>query len=206
MNNMDVRLDDIDVALQASLNEAAARTAEENGHVAEAVLRSRSLSKQVVLLEFSRDPAWYHSTLQQCPELQPVRDALAVHGFPFELPSMAKAFVPPEMFEAVMEATRIHLGFDLLPRHVLVTTDLEDTVLAVLKQNKSKEKVRCKGRGTLPLGSATACVQHQLEIEVKRTFIDVPEKNSLRSEAHSGAVTNSTTDAHSRSGRNPRAA
>jgi len=207
VNAVDVLPGDLDVALQASLDEAATRTAGENGQVAEAVLRSRSsLSKQVVLLEFSRNPEWYHSTLRECPELQACRDALAAQGFTFELPSKARVFVPPEMFEAVMEATRIHLGCDLLPRHVLVTTDLEETVLAVLKQPGNPEKVRCKGRGTLPLGSAAACIQHQLDIDVKRTFIDVPWKNSLRSEAHSGAVTASTTDAHTRSGRNPRAA
>jgi len=197
--------DDLEMAIVASLDEADAHAAPENAQVAEAILRSRCIASAVVLLEFSRNPRSYHQALLECAELKECRDALVASGFKPELPSLAKVFIPPEMFEATMEAVRLG-GRQLEARHVLVTPELESTVVQVLRTPGNPEKIRCKSRAIVPLGFAQASVQADQPIVVSRTFIDVKIPSSLRSDERSGVVTASTTDAHAQSGQNPRAA
>ncbi|CAE8635249.1 unnamed protein product [Polarella glacialis] len=196
---------DLEAGIAASLADADASTASENGQIAEAILGSRWVASTVILLEFSRNPKTYHRALMGCDELRDCRDALTARGFKAELSSLAKVFVPPEMFEASMEAIRI-AEWMLEARHVLVTPELEDTVKNVVKQAlRNTDKVKFKGRHRVPLAFAEASLLSDQEIMVSRTFINVKIPSSLRSESTNELVTASTTDAHSRFGRNPRA-
>lgn len=198
-------LDDYEAAAAASLDEVDAHAAAENGQIAEAILRSRSAAsavRAVILLEFSRDPRSFHDALRECEDLKDIRDALKSAGAESELPSLTKVFVPPEMYDAVMEAVRI-FGLELHGRHVLVVRELEENVKRVVHTKGSK--VRPTGRGIVPLGFAEASLQADAKIEVTHTFVHIKIPRSLCSEVHSGPVTASTTDAHPRSGQNPRA-
>jgi hypothetical protein len=187
-----------------------ASVAVKNGQIADAILRSRSAAitvNGVILLEFSRDPRSLHDALRNCRELKDCRDALENAGAASELPSLAKVFVPPEKYDATMEAVRL-FGLELQGRHVLVAPELEEMVKRVIKEGtRGSAKVRSTGRGIVPLGFAAASMQVDAKIEVTHTFVHIKVKipSSLCSEMHSGPVTLSTTDAHSRSGRNPRA-
>lgn len=191
----------------ASVDEVDAHAAAENGQIADAILRSRfaaSAIRVVILLEFSRDPRSYHDKLRECQELKECRDALEKAGAASELPSLAKVFVPPEMYDATMEAVRI-FGLELRGRHVLVTPEFEETVKHVVHVPGNPEKVRPTGRGIVPLGFAGASLQADAKIEVTHTFVHIKIPSSLCSERQSGPVTASTTDAHPRFGQNPRA-
>jgi len=127
---------------------------------------------KVVLLEFSRNPKSYRTKLMECDELRECRDSLVAQGFTSELPSLAKVFVPPEMFEATMEAIR-RAKIKLQARHLLVAPELEDTVKRLLQTPMNPEEIRPKKRSVLPLGFAGASVQADLEIFASRTFIDI---------------------------------
>jgi TPR repeat protein len=194
---------DYATAAAASFDEIDAHAAAENGQIADAILRSRcapSAVRGVVLLEFSRDPRSFHEALRDCPALKECRDALENAGAIVELPSLAKVYVPPEVYDATMEAVRI-FGLELQARHVIAWPGIEETV-TIAAENRAA-KVKLQGRAVIPLGLAAASVQAGAKIEVTRTFVHTKIPSSLCSE-HSGPVTASTTDAHSRFGLNVR--
>jgi len=195
--------DDLDAGIEASLVEADLQAATENSQISEALLWSHSNSTSVYLLEFSRDPESFDRALLHAEQLQDCQGALRAHGYSALLPSGAKAFLRPEVFVATLDAVRL-LSLDLKPRHVLVVAELEETVTRIVKSLDHDQRVKCKGRTTVPLAFASAALQSSLDVIISRTFVDIKEQNSLHSSATSGMVTVSTTDA--RSIPNPRAA
>jgi len=197
--------DDYEAAAAASLDEVDAHAAAENGQIAEAILRSRVAASavrgvSVILLEFSRDPRSYHDSLRECQELKEYRDALEEAGAASELSSLAKIYVPPEIYDATMEAVRI-FKLKLHGRHVIAEPGIEKTVTNAAENRD--ERVRLQGRAIVPLGFAGASLQADAKIEVTHTFFHMKIPSSLCSE-HSGPVTASTTDAHHRFGQNHR--
>jgi len=201
---------ELEVGIAASLSQADGDASVVNSQISKAILSSRSIPRKVCLMEFKRDPESFHHTLLNCPELKSCRDALAAWGFNPELPSQAKAFVRPDLFEATLEAVSLQ-GFALKGRHVLVEPDLEEVVQRVLKVSadtslgcKGSEGVTVKRQLLVPIAFAQEVVQSELPVLVKRTFIEVSKCSSLRSVPTSGIVTVSTSDAHCIS--NPRAA
>jgi len=189
--------------VMASSSEAAKGILPSNAQVSNAILRSCFVESSTVLLEFSRDPKSFHQALLNCTALSDCRTALQEHGYSAELPSQAKIFVPPHLFEPCLEAVRL-AGHELKPRHVLVTTDLEGAVMQAVKEPGNPSKVRCKSRRTVPLGLGTAACDIDAPVVIRRTFIEVRLASSLHSAPSSAPVTASTTDA--RGIQNPRSA
>merc|ERR1712096_378895 len=74
------------------------------------------------------------------------RQALAVHGYHAELPSGAKAFIHPEQYEAVQEATESQ---QLRPWHVLVAKEFEGVVTETVKSLPSRSQVRERQRSAI---------------------------------------------------------
>lgn len=195
--------EDSEIHLEACPMEKDAQAATDNAQISELLLRKRNLAEQLCLFEFTRDPQSFHTALKNCPQLQACGATLQLAGFNVDLASGAKAFVRPEQFEPMCEAIRL-AGWDLKPRHVFVSMELEDVLLCAVKKVPRQEKVRRKRAvaAKVPLGFASAIVENELPADVVRTFIHIKTPNSLRSEPTTGPVTKSTTDA--KDGRNPR--
>jgi len=199
---------ELTTAIEASIEQAAELAAAVNAPLSEAILRSQAQASSsgpcsVLLLEFSRDPKSFHHALLTCAELQYSRDLLTESGFSPELPSQAKVFVPPELYEVTLEAVRLQ-GIQLKPRHVIVHSDLEELVIDAVRGCKGREKVRCKDRRLVPLNAAGETLQLDHPVVVCRTFLHVKMPSDLRSLPSAGPVTVSTGDAHGSI--NPRAA
>eukprot|EP00930_Biecheleria_cincta_P057718 TRINITY_DN43601_c0_g1_i1.p1 TRINITY_DN43601_c0_g1~~TRINITY_DN43601_c0_g1_i1.p1 ORF type:complete len:492 (+),score=59.30 TRINITY_DN43601_c0_g1_i1:58-1476(+) len=195
---------DIQVAEAASLQEAALAAAPDNAAAAWAVGQRRSLmfSESVVLLKVTRDPGReYLKLLETCSELQTCREDLEAAGKNCMLRSGAKAFVHPWQYDAAMAAVDMRQG--LTPQHVLVSQDLEETVMKVIQRIPCTAKVRVRSRTTVPSGLASEAIRLGIPLGVERTFINIHVPSSLRSSVSAHQVA-STTDAHR--GRNPRRA
>jgi len=156
-----------------------------NSDISDALLRGKPPG--IMLLEYSRDPTSFHELLKTCPELKACRAALIAKGFTPELPQPcgAKIFVPPDLFDVAKEAVRLQ-GIKLHSRHVLVSDDLTETVINVVKNKmklSKKEKTKLKNhRGIkhIPLGPAMF-EEPTMPYVVKHTFIHVQVTSSLRS-------------------------
>lgn len=204
-----------------------------NAQQSKAVPRSAASSFTVHLIQYSRHPQSLRRALLEGPELKPCRDSLAACGFSCEQPSGAKVFVAPEQFEAVLAAIQEK---DLKPWHVVASEDFEEAVAHAVQQLPSQQQVREKGHSTVECSGcgaqapryacqrchlvrycSKACQQKDWQLHkqsceagellvVKRTFLEVPLKNSLRSTPASADRTKSTTDADPRKGGKPRKA
>lgn len=158
---------------------------------------------RVVILRFSRCPKSLGEALLHAPELVGCAEALKVRGFSVELEKGAKVFVHPELYEATLEAVRLG-AWTLCPNHVITEVRLEEVVLRVVNRLPSRDSVHPKGSQTVPLGFASFAVEHDSEISVTRSFIEVRIPSSLRSASRTGPRTVSTTDMFARKGGNPR--
>ena len=133
-------IDDLEAGLQASIAEASARSVGQNANVAEAILRSR-MTPHVRLLEFSRTPDQFREALEKDPTLAANRGALEAGGFSTALPSGARIYVDPEVFESVRDA----VAFERLqPRHVVAAEHFVQAILDAVKEIPGKFKVHEK--------------------------------------------------------------
>jgi len=144
----------------------------------------------VHLLEFARSPKEFFNALRDGPELQACRNALEVERFSPVVSGGAFVFVHPEQFTAVMHEVRART---LKPRHVIIAAEFECRLNEAL-ENIGRGVVE-KDRKLLPPPPAI----------VKRTFLEVQIKSSLRSEPPTDVVA-STADANPRVKYRPRRA
>lgn len=134
--------------LETKLDDANDRATEANAPISDAILRSQTRSPSVYLLEYSRSPQSFRNCLLKCPSLEQCRKALRDHGFDTELPSGAKLFVLPEHVELVMQ-TLADEGWELKPRHIIVSDEFEDAVVRAIESLRSSERVKQKCRKNL---------------------------------------------------------
>lgn len=221
------RAHDLEAGIEASLQEAAERAAEENAPLNDAILRSRPVDgDRVAVITFSRSGRNYRQALMEGPELEDCRRSLEDAGFSPELPSGAKVFVRPEQYEAVIEQLQ---SLDLKPRHVVVAEEFEELLLSVINGLPSSDQIRRKGPAAeLVLGTSAdsgppmpsaqseesqaprgSMEEEEMDVtglvhEIRRTFIHIKIQSSIYSGPSSGAKTASTSDANPRSPINPR--
>ena len=130
----------------------------------------------VVLLEVDRTLSSLRQALMAGSELAHVRNALAKHGHPVELPSGAKMFVRPEQYQSVLATVE---DMDLKPRHIVVAQELHDLVSSVISTVKRTNVKRRRIATTRPCFCPWQSVQ--ISVEVKRTFIHLEIPSSLHS-------------------------
>ncbi|CAE7586965.1 Herc4 [Symbiodinium natans] len=155
---------------------------------------------RVVLLELSRAPPELNRVLEASDALQPIREALALEGFEWRLPSGAKVFMDPSHFRTFRQLDRNAQLPQLRPWHVLVTEDHEDLVMEAVQQLPSKLQVRHKKRVTVAYAGEP---EDPNMIWVSRTFFHIPSVQV----ALPNSVVQSTTEArtnHGNHGPNPR--
>lgn len=166
--------------------------------------RSRPGPSHVVLLKYTRSPSAFRAELLSAPQLAQCRKALETHGFQVEIESGAKMFVKPEEYRAAVETIRVN-RWELYPDHIVVTPDLEQTVMSVVQGLPKKWRVYFKERTLLPLGFAAASLQIPASALVSNTFINFrvpPTPVPLPADMFK---TCSTTDFDPRNGCSPRA-
>jgi len=207
-----------DQALDNALRESEAdATQQEQAHLQEALLRSKADNQPlqcdsladaasgstsltlaiatVVLLQYSQSKSWFPSALLEGPELQEERAALEAAGFCPTLPSGAKIFVAPDIYEAVKQ----HLdkgGSKLTTSHVVVAADLEDKVRTVVDTARQAATRRERGSCKLKFHAELTIFQSREEVSqtlaeeplgrvvdvlVNRTFVHIPIPSSMRS-------------------------
>jgi hypothetical protein len=165
------------------------------------VAKQTRVPEYVHLLEFSRTPSVFTTSLLNCPELLECKRELQLHGFgardPRVLPSGAKVFVQPSVFPALLEVLEDEQFKSLQPRHVIVDDSHLDTVRGVIRGlpreanvYEKTDKHRCFK------------VEEELQAEeffwVKHTFVHITAKNTSSSRLRK-AVTQpvQSTSAHS---------
>merc|ERR1712045_774915 len=126
---------------------------------------------------------WFRRALLESSELGEFRQALVNAGHCPELPSGAKCFVPPNLFEAVVQALT-EKDVETHKRHVIVTEDIEDTVKATVDKfcqsvsRRERGSFKMKNRAEIDVPVDTG--MHQASpseypdfVLIKRTFIHV---------------------------------
>jgi len=187
--------EDLEKCSETVFSEVDSETVRDNAEVAEALFRAGAEPEPVCLLEFSRDPESLQKAFEDSVKLQKCAKLLRDAGFHSTLASGARVFVQPDQFLPLKEALRLG-GWEMKPRHVLCSMELEEEVLSVIKRIPRREKVRRKKQAArVPLGVPAFVVANDVNPEVKRSFITIKVPSSLRSDRASGTVTASTTDA-----------
>jgi len=171
----------------------------------------------VVLMTFSRSPECLRQALHTCLDLGDCRMLLHQAGKAAELPSGAKIFVPPDRYDATLDALRDR---DLKAWHVVAATEYEQLVKDVVHSLPKKFKVYFRTAESLSLGSdehlpyvpprdvdgrslPVVPTDDDFTIIVSRTFITIDVPSSLWSKSF-GRHTNSTRGVDGRGGKNPR--
>jgi hypothetical protein len=180
---------------------------EANAHINETLLRMQSLSlsesaSKVVLLKFSRRPATFREGLLQALELEQCRKMMQESSLDVELDTGAKIFAKPQQYAAAIKAIEL-AGLKLLPDHVVVDPEWESAVMSVVRNIPGKAKISLRSAKSVPTAFAATASQLDIDVFVKRTFIDIPVLGSTVSSAE-GPYTVSTTQADVRKGQNPR--
>merc|ERR1719210_2938035 len=100
-----------------------------------------------MVLQYSQSGEWLRRALMEGPELQEERAALSGAGLSATLPSGAKIFVAPEIFQAVEQHLKED-GWELKTSHVVVAETLEEKVRAVVEAAREavsrREHRNCK--------------------------------------------------------------
>eukprot|EP00419_Tripos_fusus_P058270 CAMPEP_0172928714 /NCGR_PEP_ID=MMETSP1075-20121228/218115_1 /TAXON_ID=2916 /ORGANISM="Ceratium fusus, Strain PA161109" /LENGTH=596 /DNA_ID=CAMNT_0013790001 /DNA_START=97 /DNA_END=1886 /DNA_ORIENTATION=- len=146
---------------------------------------------KLVLLEYSRNEEWFRRALLESSELGEFRQALVNAGHCPELPSGAKCFVPPKLFEAVVQALT-EKDVETHKRHVIVTGDIEHTVKAVVDQfrqsvsRRERGSFKLKSRAEIHVAMDTGIHQSSPSeypdfVLIKRNFKHVQLPTSMRS-------------------------
>lgn len=205
-----VEMVDLDeqVAIKASLTDVVQDSLVPDASLVNAqisyALISSTKPPHVFLLAYSRSPKCFRDALMEGPELSACRSALESKGFQPELHSGAKVLVEPGVYPAVMEAIRLG-GFRLAREHVIVSPHLESTVRKLIDDLPKRAKVYQRGsQSKVPLGLAGFASQSETAVLIKRTFINLKVKHSMRSSTDEGPQTASTTDADGRKPANHR--
>lgn len=118
--------------------------------------------QSLVLLNFNRHPHAFEEQLFQDEALEKIRAALELAGHSSKLCGGAKVFVSPSEYKTAMDAIK---GWKLGPSHVIVSGQLEQTVLSAAKLPRA-ENVRVKDRKILCYADDCGHV-----CEVKRSFL-----------------------------------
>jgi hypothetical protein len=179
--------------------------------------------EEIILLDFSRNPAAFYLALQNCTALRNCQEALKMFGMSVELEKGAQLFVRPEMFDAAKAAIN-RAAWDLKRSHVVVAKALESEVMHAVRSLPSSAQVKLKKRLTSSLQAAGSSEEdhekgetndaeaakqddEQVQLQMSRltsmyvvhnTFIHVPVAESLYSGPSSSQKTKSTTDANPR--------
>jgi len=135
---------------------------------------------KLLLLTFSRHPIDFQAALLEGPELQSCREQM--QGLSCKLDCGALVFVEKFQYQVAIEAAFKQTG-RLTAMHVITSERFEPNVMQATRGLRSRLNIRVKRKQT---------VLQPLEVQVKRTFLHVPDV-ALRSIA---SVTHSTTDAH----------
>jgi hypothetical protein len=173
-------------------------------------------SEEVVLLDFNRRPKEMNDLLAKGSPLRACREALEREGHNWKLLSSTMVFVHPSQYRDVMKALN---GRSLRPSHVVVSSSFEYLVEESLSE--IGKGAWAKTRSSLVLQrcivsetGATVGSSHErrtlerlgkdqelcaVALEIKRTFLCMAP--ALRRAA---SVAQSTTEAHSGCGLNPR--
>mmetsp|Transcript_106957 Transcript_106957/g.190164 ORF Transcript_106957/g.190164 Transcript_106957/m.190164 type:complete len:693 (-) Transcript_106957:325-2403(-) len=159
-----------------------------------------------VLLEFKRDPECFHKALLTAEILQNCRADLDRHGHKVQLESGAKLFVSPGMYEHACEVAEAR---SLKPRHVLLEPKFEAAVMSAVENLPSNQQVRLKPsrgdnnilvfvlkhpqspRGPYRPSKPGVNLENSFDLEVHRTFLEIPLPSSL----HSGLPVRATKSA-----------
>mmetsp|Transcript_87988 Transcript_87988/g.222050 ORF Transcript_87988/g.222050 Transcript_87988/m.222050 type:complete len:736 (+) Transcript_87988:128-2335(+) len=174
------------------------------------------IDEDVLLLSLNRCPGSLVSALGEGTSLRACRDRLHKAGHHWKLPSGTFVFVHPEQYDQVRRAI---IGWELQRHHVIVTSSLEhlvdEAMMDIGKGGWAKDRQclqlsqlsRNASSGGSP-GQASEEVSHDDEAEdegkeyrlvAQRTFLCYAA--SLQ---HASSVVQSTTEANSRGGLNPR--
>jgi len=140
--------------LEDPVGEGSEEAVATNAPLSDVILRSRPSPPSIYLLEFSRSPESFRLCLLDRPKLVECHTSLREKGFDPDLPSGAKVFVNPNQFQPLMHALDTE-SWELKPRHVLVSDDFEEEVLAAVESLRSNDRVKQKQRSTV-IGMAEA--------------------------------------------------
>jgi len=170
----------------AVVEEQWAQQAQLNVGASSSYSQPPGLLLRLMLLDFSRHPAEFHTALLEGPELHSCREQM--QGLPCKLDSGTLVFLEPFQYNVAIDAAMREHGH--LTVHQVITSErFESNIMQAVRGLRSRLNVRLRKKQV---------ILQPLEVEVARTFLDVPDR-SLRNIA---SVTHSTTDAHG--GRNPR--
>jgi len=174
--------------LEDTVGEGSGETVTANVRVSDDLLRSRPSPPSIHLLEFSRSPGSFRQCFLDRPKLVECHASLREKGFDPDLRSGAKVFVNPDHFHALMDALDTE-DYDLKPRHVLVSDDFEEEVIAAVAGLRSSDRVKQKQRTTVA-GMAEASgvlkIPEQDSQAPANTRSGVSQENAETSEGRSG--------------------
>lgn len=165
------------------------------------LIRNR-LPSGVVILEVSRNPASLLQALTGNVALQPVRRALEEANLDMSIPSGAMMLVNPDQYRAVQ---MVVTSWNLKPRHIITSTELEATVKQAIEDLPKRDRVRIKSSRRIP-GSELHATEQRVAISVRNTFWEVEDLCAERSWPQSAGTASTTDGACLRKGRNPRRA
>ena len=185
------QIDDLGAALEESSRQADERAADDNAPLMEALLHSRQPENHVgiVVLEYSRNEAWFRKALATAPELAERRQAIEDAGYQVELSCGAKCLVPANIFKLVEEDLQ-RRGVTLSKRHVVVDAALEAVVAKVINDHsealtrRERGSFKLKGRSSMEVDMeppSTPSSSGSEKLPVKRTFIQVQIPSSMYS-------------------------
>jgi hypothetical protein len=164
-------------------------------------------AESLFLLEFSRTPKSFHEALDKSVILTHCHDAMKSLGLCCKLESGTRLYVMPEQHSETLRAVA---DLKLQSRHVVAFDRFVNAVIQAIDSIESRDQVREKKRQRVHLEEIAKEPENdtnslsEIPILTSKTFIHIPLPSSLCSEASSGPVTASTTDADVRKGRNPR--
>jgi len=191
---------------EALVKSEATAVMDQNAHVQRALLDSLGAAVdsapadsdiyiKIVVSQYSHGSEWLRHALMDGPELEEERRELLEAGFSPTLPSAAKIFVPPGVFETVVQHLD-KIGLESKSSHVIFTANLQDKIEAVVEAARAsttrRERGSAKKRCQTDLRVAARNLDSRTSAEpdddapdyiLKNSFVDVPlvTPNSLRS-------------------------
>jgi len=140
------------------------------------------LKDGVVILEVSRNPVSLQQALRQDATLQVITQDIVESGNDVQLPKGPSIFVHLEQYQPVLGALQSRF---LMPRHLVVSKDLEPLVQSIINGLPGKEKVRIKSRKEIP-GWELHVQERHIPANVQHSFLHVSVPSDMHS--HQGSV------------------
>lgn len=192
LQDFGVPVEDMLIAVQASLDDASAQSVDRNADLGKSLLCSKQQEKQqdyVWLIEYSRDPKSFHEALASSPVLSGCFRTLEDKGpQQHDVLGPAKAFVRPEQFELVLTFIEFHKP-ELKPRHVFVSPEFAAELAQCIERIRCKDKVKRKSQCKVPLSFLEAVHKSEFPVFKLKTFIAVQVPSSLCSSRRCGNAT-----------------